>query len=53
MFTPVDRKTDSKSSMLNFSPISVLSCFSEASGNILKTQFTEKLSKLFSLFIYV
>ena len=31
MFTPVDKKTDSKSSMLNFSPINVLSCFSEAS----------------------
>ena len=31
MFTPVDKKTVSKSSILNFSPISVLSCLSEAS----------------------
>ena len=49
--TPVDKKTDNKSSVLNLFLNSILSFSSRVYGNILKKQFTEKLSKLLSLFI--
>ena len=49
--TPVDKKTDNKSFVLNLFLNSILSFSSRVYGNILKTQFTEKLSKLLSLFI--
>ena len=49
--TPIDKKTDDKSSALNFRPISVLNCFSKVFENILKTQLVEKMNNLFSPFI--
>ena len=49
--TPIDKKTDDRTSVLNFRPISILNCFSTVYENILKTQLVEKMNKLFSPFI--
>ena len=49
--TPIDRKTDDKSSVLNCCPISVFNCFSKVQENILKTKLVDKMKNLFSPFI--
>ena len=51
LVTPTDKKTDDKNSVLNFRLISVLNCFSNVYGDILKTQLVEKMNNLFSPFI--
>ena len=50
-FTPIDKETDDKNSVLKFCPISILNCFSKVYENILKTQLVEKMNNLFSPFI--
>ena len=49
--TPIDKKTNDKSSVLKLCPISVFNCFSKVYENILKTKPVENMNNSFSPFI--
>ena len=45
---PIDKKTNNKSSVLNFRPMSILNCFTKVYESTLKTQLVEKMNNYFS-----